>query len=109
MTDTSPIKITIIISGQIEDSFIVDEYRVNKHNDKKTSFQKVGEISTRVTLEMTRNAQSGYIINPGIYFATGNGSDVSYPPQQSGQTIIPPIDCASVASNPPITINELFW
>ena len=41
ITDTAAINIQMIISGQIEDSFVVDQYRVNKYNDKKTSFEKV--------------------------------------------------------------------
>ena len=41
MTDTASIYIQLSISGQIVDSFVVDQYRVNKYNDKKTSFEKV--------------------------------------------------------------------
>jgi hypothetical protein len=71
MTDTAPINIHLIVSGQIVDSFFVDQYRVNVYNDKKTSFEKIGDSITRTTLERTIAAQSGYTINPGIYFTSG--------------------------------------
>lgn len=84
MTDTAAINIYLIVSGQIEDSFLVDQYRVNKYNDKKTSFEKVAEISTRVQSDRIAHAQSGYTINPGIYFGTGIFvSNVSIAPEQS--------------------------
>ena len=84
MTDTAPINIHVLISGQIVDSFLVDQYRVNKYNDKKTSFEKVGGISTWVQTNRIANAQSGYTINPGVYFSTGtNISNISLPPEQS--------------------------
>jgi hypothetical protein len=40
--DTAAINIQLTISGQMVDSFLVDQYRVNLYNDKKTSFEKVG-------------------------------------------------------------------
>jgi len=42
LIDTAPIHIYLNISGQREDEFLVDPYRVNLYNDKKTSFEKVG-------------------------------------------------------------------
>lgn len=75
--------IQLIVSGQIVDSFLVDEYRVNAYNDKKTSFEKVGLIPTRVQSDRVAYAQSGYTINPGVYFTTGTVVDVSFPPAQS--------------------------
>ena len=84
MTDTATISIQLIISGQLEDSFVVDQYRVNKYNDKKTSFEKVGITLTRVQTGRIANTHSGYTINPGMYFATGtNVVDVSISPEQS--------------------------
>jgi hypothetical protein len=68
MTDTSSITIQLIISGQIEDSFVVDQSLVNFYNDKKTSFEKFGEHITGVDIDRVVNAQDGYIINPGKYF-----------------------------------------
>ena len=83
LTDTSPINIQLIISGQLVDSFLVDQYRVDTYNDKKTSFEKVGMVSTRVQPDRVAYAQSGYTINPGVYFRTGTVIDVSFPPSQS--------------------------
>ncbi|MEI6774977.1 MAG: hypothetical protein WCL18_09790 [bacterium] len=84
MTDTTAILLQLIISGQLEDSFVVDQYRVNKYNDKKTSFEKIGTTPTWVQTGRVFNANSGYIINPGIYFATGtNLVDVSIPLEPS--------------------------
>ncbi|MEI8009535.1 MAG: hypothetical protein WCI00_09615 [bacterium] len=83
LTDTSPINIQLIISGQIVDSFLIDQYRVNFYNDKKTSFEKVGLIPTRIQSDRVANAQSGYMINPGVYFRTGTVIDISFPPAQS--------------------------
>jgi len=84
MTDTAPIHIQLLISGQIDDNFLVDQYRVNKYNDKKTSFEKVGEIPTWVQTDRIVNAQAGYTINPGMYFSTGTVTgDVSVSPSQS--------------------------
>jgi len=84
MTDTSPINIQLIISGQIEDNFIVDQYRVNLYNDKKTSFERIGDTITRVQKDHIANAQSGYLINPGMYFSSGTlGTDVSFSPNDS--------------------------
>jgi hypothetical protein len=64
LIDTSPINIQLSISGQSEDSFLVDAYRVDLYNDKKTSFEKISGISTRTTSGRVVNALSGYIINP---------------------------------------------
>jgi hypothetical protein len=84
MTDTSSITIQLLISGQIIDNFFVDQYRVNRYNDKKTSFEKVGDISTRVQTSRIANMQNGYLINPGIYFTSGtNITDVSFSPNDS--------------------------
>jgi hypothetical protein len=41
LIDTSPIYIQLSISGQLEDSFLVDQYWVDEYNDKKTSFEKI--------------------------------------------------------------------
>lgn len=82
MTDTAAIVIQLIVSGQIADDFTVDQYRVNKYNDKKTAFEKVAEVSTRVHSDRIAHAQSGYTINPGIYFTTGMiTGNVSFPPE----------------------------
>lgn len=83
MTDTSSITIQLIVSDQMVDNFFVDQYRVNIYNDKKTSFEKVGDISTRVQISRLANMQNGYIINPGIYFNTGSVTDVSFSPNDS--------------------------
>lgn len=84
LIDTATISIQAIISGQIVDSFFVNSYRVHVYNDKKTSFERIGEIITPVQMERSANAQSGYIINPGIYVRTGtNIINVVYPPSLS--------------------------
>jgi hypothetical protein len=83
MLDTAAINIQILISGQMEDSFLVDQYWVNLYNDKKTSFEKVAGIPTRVQTGRVVNAQSGNTINPGIYFSTGISSNVTFPPSLS--------------------------
>lgn len=81
MTDTETINLHLLISGQIVDSLFVDSYRANKYNDKKTSFEKLGEVATRVQTDRRANMQSGYTINPGMYFTAGNNiTDVSVPP-----------------------------
>ena len=109
MTDTAAINIYLIVSGQIEDSFLVDHYRVNKYNDKKTSFEKVAEISTRVQSDRIAHAQSGYTINPGIYFGTGIFvSNVSIAPEQSWANLIIPVSCDSLDQGDRIKINEIF-
>ena len=109
MTDTSSINIQIIISGQTVDNFFVDQYRVNTYNDKKTSFEKVGDITTRVQTSRIANMQSEYIINPGIYFNSGIGNtDVSFSPNDSWFHLNLPISCDMVAENSPITIDEIF-
>lgn len=41
MIDTAPINIQLIVSGQQEELFLVDQYRVDAFNDKKTSFEKI--------------------------------------------------------------------
>lgn len=81
LIDTAAINIQMLVSGQIEDSFVVDQYRVSLYNDKKTSFEKVAGISTRV--QIIANAQSGNTINPGVYFSTGNPTNVTFPPSLS--------------------------
>jgi hypothetical protein len=84
ISDTAKISLSLSVSGQIIDNFLVDQYRVNKYNDKKTSFERVGDIPTRVQNDRITNAQSGYTINPGIYFVTGAIiSNVSLSPTQS--------------------------
>lgn len=110
MTDTSAIHIYLIISGQREDSFIVDQYRVKKYNDKKNSFEKVGEVPTWVQSDRIANAQSGYTINPGIYFSTGSSTnDVSVAPEQSWVNLQPPLSCDLVDQRDLIKINEIFF
>ncbi len=112
--DTTSMRIQILVSGQVEDSFIVDEWRVNKYNDKKTSFEKVGEVSTRTSSGRIANAQSGYIINPGVYFRTGDDSiDVSFPPgqptpTQSWITLQIPVSCDTLVPEDLLKINEIF-
>lgn len=64
LTDTAPISVYLSISGQREDEFLVDSYRVNLYNDKKTSFEKIAGIPTRTSSGSVMNAQSGYTINP---------------------------------------------
>ncbi len=109
ITDTAPIRIHLIVSGQSEDSFIVDERWVKKYNDKKTSFEKVGGISTRVQSGRVVNAQSGYVINPGVYFSQGNNlSNVSFPPTQSWGNIQIPVPCDSLVQDDLLKINEIF-
>jgi len=63
-----PITAYLFFSGQLFDSFIVDQNQVNVYNDKKTSFEKIGTIIVPVVSERVRNALSGYIINPGVLF-----------------------------------------
>jgi hypothetical protein len=81
--DTAAINIQLLISGQMEDSFIVDQYWVDLYNDRKTSFEKVAGIPTRAQTGRVVNAQSGIIINPGMYFTIGNSTNVSFPPSLS--------------------------
>ena len=108
LTDTSPINIQLIVSGQIVDSFLVDEYRVNAYNDKKTSFEKVGLVPTWVQSDRVAYAQSGYTINPGVYFRTGTVVDVSFPPTQSWDNLQLPVSCVSLDQRDLIKINEIF-
>ena len=108
LTDTAPMNIQLIVSGQIVDSFLVDEYRVNAYNDKKTSFEKVGLIPTRVQSDRVAYAQSGYTINPGVYFTTGTVVDVSFPPAQSWGNVQLPVSCVSLDQRDLIKINEIF-
>jgi len=108
MTDTSSITIQLIVSDQMVDNFFVDQYRVNIYNDKKTSFEKVGDISTRVQISRLANMQNGYIINPGIYFNTGSVTDVSFSPNDSWLHLQLPISCTEVAEADTIRINEVF-
>jgi len=106
--DTTAINIQLFISGQREDSFLVDQYWVNLYNDKKTSFEKVAEISTRVQWDRIAYAQSGYTINPGMYFATGNVTNVSFPPTQSWINSQLPIACDTIDQSDIIKISEVF-
>ena len=71
MIDTAPLNLTMTLSGQVVDTFNIHEYWVQQYNDKKTSFEKIGNIATAVTIERVIHAQSGYRINPGVYFLTG--------------------------------------
>lgn len=64
LIDTAPINIQLIVSGEMEDQFLVDQYRVNLYNDRKTSFEKVGGIPTRTASGRVANVLSGYIANP---------------------------------------------
>ena len=105
LTDTAAINIQLLLSGQIEDVFVVDQYRVNKYNDKKTSFEKVGTTVTPVVSDRIVNAQSGYIVSPGKYFPTGTiVADVTFAP---GHLPLP-ISCDSVDQRDLIKINEIF-
>lgn len=106
--DTAAINIQLLISGQIEDSFLVDQYWVNLYNDKKTSFEKVAGISTRVQTGRVVNAQSGNTINPGMYFRTGNSTNVIFPPSLSWVNSSLPVPCDSVDQRDLIKINEIF-
>ena len=106
--DTAAINIQILMSGQIEDRFLVDQYWVNLYNDKKTSFEKVGGVPTRVQTSRVFNAQSGITINPGMYFRTGNITNVTFPPSLSGANSWLPISCDSVDQRDLIKINEIF-
>ncbi len=109
LIDTVPINISLIISGQKADEFLVDTYRVNFYNDKKTSFEKIGGISTRVEISRVVNALSGYIINPWVYTAIGNASiNVSYPPTQFWDSFQLPIPCVSVDQRDLIKVSEIF-
>ena len=109
IADTAAIQIQLVISGQIVDSFSVDQYWVNKYNDKKISFEKVGETPTRVQSNRITQAQSGYTINPGKYFGTGiNVSNVSLPWEQDWVNLQPPISCDFVDQRDLIKINEIF-
>jgi len=107
--DTDAINIQLLLSGQVEDNFMVDPYRVNKYNDKKTAFEKIDGMPTRVTSDRTVNALSWYIINPGIYFRTGmNITNVSLSPSQLWNNLQPPISCDFVVQGDLIKINEIF-
>lgn len=106
--DTAPINIQLFISGYMEDNFLVDQYRVNQYNDKKTSFEKVGWVSTRVQSDRTINAQSGYTINPGTYFGSGTVTNVSFPLTQNSGDLQLPIPCVSVDQRELMKINEIF-
>lgn len=109
LIDTSPIYIQLSISGQLEDSFLVDQYWVDEYNDKKTSFEKIAWISTRVQTARVANALSGYTINPWVYSVMGNTStDVSFPPGQSWENWDIPISCVSVDQTDLIQISEIF-
>jgi len=108
--DTTAISIRLLISGQIEDSFVVDQYRVNEYNDKKTSFEKFGNDVTWVQVDRVANALSGYLINPGIYFGTKvNIGDIPIPPPSNAWPNLQlPISCDSIDQRELIKINEIF-
>ena len=106
LTDTAAINIQLIVSGQVEDVFLVDQYRVNKYNDKKTSFEKIGPIPTRVQNPI--NNQTGYIITPGRYVSNWIVTDVSFPPQQSSGSLQSPIPCVLVDQRDLAKVNEIF-
>lgn len=84
LTDTAAIAITLSVSGQIVDTFVVDVARVNQLNDQKTSFERRGDIITGTSKDRAVNAVSGYTINPGIYFASGPSTPISLP--STGET-----------------------
>lgn len=107
LIDTAPIYIQLLISGQREDIFLVDQYWVDFYNDKKTSFEKVNWISTRVKTPI--NNQTGYTINPwGVTTTEDSLIDVSFPPSQSSGNIQLPLPCVLVDQDNPIKINEIF-
>lgn len=107
LIDTAAINIQLFISGQRVDIFLVDVYWVNFYNDKKTSFEKVGWISTRVKTSI--NNKSGYIINPWVVTVSENiVTDVSFPPSQSSEDIQLPLPCVLVDQTQGIQINEIF-
>ena len=108
LIDTVAINIQLLISGQMEDNFLVDQYRVNQYNNKKTSFEKISWISTRVQTGRVVNAQSGIVVNPGVYFRTGNFTNVSFPLVQSWDNLQLPVPCVSVDQRDLIKINEIF-
>jgi len=109
LIDTNPINIQLSMSGQVEDSFLVDAYRVNLYNDKKTSFEKIGGISTRTTSGRIVNALSWYTINPWVHSVMENiPTDVSFPPTQSWGSIQLPISCVSVNQTDLIKVSEIF-
>ncbi len=106
--DTAAINIQLLVSGQVVDVFLVDQYRVNLYNDKKTSFEKVAQIPTRVQGDRAVNAQSGILINPGIYFRTWTVTNVSFPPVQSWANFDLPVFCDSMGQRDLINIDEIF-
>ncbi|MEI6672478.1 MAG: hypothetical protein WCL02_03875 [bacterium] len=78
--DTEAINIQMSVSGQVQDTFTVDQIQVALYNDKKTSFEKVYGLVLPVHAERITNALSGYTINPGIYIASENNTGDSIPP-----------------------------
>lgn len=109
LIDTAPIVIQLTVSGQVKDEFLVDQYWVEVYNDKKTSFEKIGTLSTRVTTGRTRNALSGYIMNPWVITVGENElTDVSYPPTQSWDVIQVPIPCVSLDPRWLVKVAEIF-
>ena len=107
LIDTAPIMIQLLISGQVEDEFLVDAYWVNQYNDKKTSFEKIGGISTRV--QHSINALSWYTINPWVHTINGNAiTDVSYPPTQSWDSLQLPLPCVSMDPRWLLKVTEIF-
>lgn len=108
LIDTAPINIQLNLSGQVVDEFLVDPYRVDQYNDKKTSFEKVNNIPTRVQTGRVANALSGYTINPGIYGGSGTPTNVAFPPGQSWENSDLPISCASLDPRDLIKVTEIF-
>lgn len=107
--DTTAIDIQMSISGQLQDTFAVDQVQVNLYNDKKTSFEKVYGLVLPVRPERVSNALSGYSINPGIYIASENNPGDSIPPptQSWGNLQLLP-SCDFVDQRDLIKINEIF-
>lgn len=107
--DTAAINIQILISGQMEDDFVVDQYLVGEYNDKKTSLERFGNGITWVQVDRVANTLSGYLINPGMYFGTKvDIKDTPTPIIQSWADLQPPISCDSIDQRDLIKINEIF-
>lgn len=108
MIDTAPIVIQLTVSGQVGDEFLVDSYRVNFYNDKKTSFEKLNGVSTRVQTGRIVNALSGYMINPGSYGGLEIPTNVAFPPGQSWENSDLPIPCVSLDQRWLLKVVEIF-
>lgn len=108
MWDTVAIAIILSASWQTNDSFGVHAEEVERENDTKTSFERRGTTIVPVTPERIRNAWSGYMINPGVYFSGERQEEISWPPMHStGESIIP---CSgwTIIEDSPIQIREIF-